>query len=110
MFSAFLEGSITREVLLVVVTDIRSGHVLVLDAGDALADLLALHVQYVTEHTHFTEVLLRQSIGRQRGRVIGRQRDQVMEDTRLASRICLEGTNLPVGFMTQLGFVVFNTH
>ena len=41
--AAGLQRGFAGEVFLVVVADVRARHVLVLHAGDALADLLALH-------------------------------------------------------------------
>ena len=58
VFTASLQGSISREVLLVIVADVRTRHVLVLDARDAITNLLALHVQNIAQHAQFTEVLL----------------------------------------------------
>src|SRR6476659_5136348 len=78
--AARLQRGFTGEIFLVLVTDIGAGHVLMLGAGDALTDLLALHVLHITEHALVAEILSREIVGRQRRRVIGRQRDQMVED------------------------------
>jgi hypothetical protein len=69
----------------VIVADVGSSHVLMLDAGDALTDFLTLNVLHVPKHTLLAEILLGQIISRQSCRVIGRQRDQMVED---ASTLC----------------------
>src|SRR5690606_15989434 len=51
-----------------------------------------------------------QVVGGQGGRVVGRQRDQVMEDASLSRAFTLEGTDLLVGNLSQLGFVVLDAH
>ena len=79
-----LEGSLAGEVFLVVVADVGAGHVLVLDAGDTLADFGALDVLDVAEHALVAEVLAGQVVGRQSGRVVGRQGDEMVEDAGLA--------------------------
>jgi hypothetical protein len=56
------------------------------------------------------EVFLGEVVGAQRGRVIGRQRDQVVEDAGLRRRIALEGADALVGFGGQLGAVVVDAH
>src|SRR5210317_1567730 len=56
VFTACLEGSVTGEVLLVVIADIGSRHILVLDARDALTNFLALHMEHVAQHAQITEV------------------------------------------------------
>src|SRR5262245_28852384 len=94
-----LEGRFAGEVLLVVVAHVGAGHVLVLDAGDALADFLALHVLHVTEHTLWAEIVLRQSVRRQRRRVVGRQRDEVVEDAGTLRTFRLEARDPLVGFL-----------
>ena len=75
-----LEGGLASEIFLVIVADVGAGHILVLHAGDALADLLALNVAHITEHALAAEVLFRQVVGGERRRVIGWQRDQMVED------------------------------
>ena len=45
-----------------VVAHIGAGHILVLNAGDALTNLLALNACNITEHTCFTEVLFSQVV------------------------------------------------
>ncbi len=46
-----------------VVTHVRTRHVLVLNTGDTLTKLLALYPRDVTQHTGFAEVLLSQVVG-----------------------------------------------
>src|SRR5882757_10397622 len=80
MGAAGLQSGLTGEVFLVFVADVRAGHILMLRAGDALTDFLALNIFHIAQHTLLAEILLREIVGRKRGRVIGRQRDQMMED------------------------------
>src|SRR3546814_4370574 len=82
MGSARLQRRFAREILLVVVADVGAGHVLVLHAGDALADFLPLHVEDISEHTGPTEIFLGEIVGRQRRRVVGGQSDEVVENAR----------------------------
>src|SRR5262245_47362935 len=79
--AARLQGSLAGEIFLVLVADIGAGHVLMLDAGDTLTDLLALNILHIAEHALLAEIVLRKSIRRQSCRVIGRQGDQMVEDT-----------------------------
>src|SRR6476646_8554947 len=74
--AARLQRGFTGEIFLVFVTDIGAGHVLMLGAGDALTDLLALDILHVAQHAMLAEIFLGEVIGRQRHRVISRQRDQ----------------------------------
>ena len=97
VFTAGFQSSFACEVLLVVVADVGASHVLVLDAGDALADFLALDVPDVAEHALAAEVFLGQVVGAQRRGVVGRQRDEVVEDPRLARRVGLEGADALIG-------------
>src|SRR5882757_1433132 len=80
MGAAGLQGGLTGEVLLVIVADVRAGHILMLRAGDALTDFLALNILHIAQHTLLAEIVLREIIGRKSCRVIGWQRDQMMED------------------------------
>src|SRR5947209_628940 len=50
MGAARLQRGFTGEIFLVIVTDIGAGHVLMLRTGDALTDLLALHILHVAQH------------------------------------------------------------
>ena len=43
VFTCRLQRCFAAEVILVIVADVRAGHVLMFHAGDALADFLALH-------------------------------------------------------------------
>ena len=52
-----LQGCLAGEVFLVVVADVGSGHVLVPHAGDALSDLLPLHVEDIAQHRLRAEIL-----------------------------------------------------
>src|ERR1700716_2263015 len=78
--AARLQSGFTREIFLVIVADIGAGHVLVLCTGDALTDLLTLNMLHIAQHALLAEILLREIISRQSCRVIGRQRDQMVED------------------------------
>jgi len=99
-----------REVLLVVVADVGASHVLVLHAGDALSDLLALYTCDVTQHARLTKVLLGQVVCRQGRGVVSRQGNQVVEDTRFTRSICLEGTDALISFLRQCCLIVLSTH
>src|SRR5579864_5063750 len=110
VFTRRFQGRFAAEILLVVVADVRAGHVLVLDAGDALPDFLTLHASHITQHALVAEVFLGQSVGRQCGGVVGRQRNQVVEDTCFARRVGLEGADLFVGGDRQFGLIVFHAH
>lgn len=70
-----------------------TGRVLMLCTGDALPDFLTLNVLHISKHALFAEVFLREIVGRQSCRVIGRQRDRVMEDARALGWIGLEGAD-----------------
>src|SRR6201995_3644719 len=105
-----LERGFAGEIALVVVADVGAGHVLVLHAGDALTDLGALDVLDVAQHALVAEVFPGEIVGRQRNRVIGRQRDQMVEDAGALGRIRLEGANTLVGFLCQRRVVVFRLH
>ena len=93
VFTTRLEGGITGKVLLVIVTHVGARHVLVLDTGDAETDFLALDFSHITQHAFIAEIIPGQRIGGQRGSVLSRQRDQVMENSRYACRVGLEGAN-----------------
>src|SRR3954452_12070433 len=80
--AARLQGRRAGEVSLVIVADVGAGHVLMLCTGDGLPDFLALNVLHIAKHALFAEVILREIVRRQSRRVIGRQRDQVVEDAR----------------------------
>ncbi|MBN8909729.1 MAG: FAD-dependent oxidoreductase [Rhodospirillales bacterium] len=108
--AAGLQRGLAGEILLVVVADVGAGHVLVADAGDALADLLALHLRHVAQHAFLAEVAPREVVHRQRGRVVGRQRDQVVEHAGALRRICLEGLDPTVGLGRERGLVVVHAH
>src|SRR5690554_6221677 len=72
VFTAGFQCRFTSEVFLMVVTDIGASHVLVLDAGDTLANFLTLHTLDVGQHAFFGEVTLGQVVGRQCSSVVGR--------------------------------------
>src|SRR6185369_13212059 len=108
--AARLQRGFTGEIFLVLVTDIGAGHVLMLGAGDTLTDLLALNILHIAQHALVTEILPGEIVGRQRCRVIGRQRDQVVEDAGPLRRVGLEGADALVGFNRQRRLVVFHLH
>src|SRR5690606_30563327 len=56
------------------------------------------------------EVAFCQVVGGQRGSVVGRQSNQVVEDAGFAGRVLLEGADALVGFVAQLGSVVLYAH
>src|SRR3546814_4760994 len=100
----------TRTDTLFPYTTLFRSHVLVLHAGDALADFLPLHVEDISEHTGPTEIFLGEIVGRQRRRVVGGQSDEVVENARALRRIRLEGADLFVRLGRQLGVVVDHAH
>jgi hypothetical protein len=110
VFTRRFQGRFAAEMLLVVVANIRARHVLVLDASDALTDFLTLRASHITQHALVAEVFLGQIVGRQCGGMVGRQRNQVVEDTCFARRVGLEGADLLVGGDRQFGLIVFHTH
>ena len=81
-----------------------------LHAGNALADFGALHVLHITQHAGVAEILLRQIVGGQGSGVIGRQRDQVVEDAGLGGGIALEGADALVGFLRQFAAIIIDAH
>src|SRR5690606_18834750 len=80
--TARFQSVITREVLFVIVTDVRTRHVLVLNTSDTLTDFFTLYASHVTQHTGFAEVFFGQVVHRQSSGVVSRQSDQVVEDVR----------------------------
>ncbi len=93
-----------------VITDVGTGHVLVLHSSDALTDFLTLYTSNVGQHAFVTEVALGQVVGRQSRSVVRRQSDQVVEYTCFTGRITLEVTAPLVSQLTQLGVVVLGAH
>ncbi len=81
-----------------------------LDRSNALAQFFALNTFHIGQHAFFTKVALRQVIGRQCCRVIGRQSDQVVEDSGFASRVALKVSRPLIRKLTQFGIVILNTH
>src|SRR5690554_435365 len=110
VFTAGFQRSVTGEVLFVSITDVRTSHVLVTYASDTFADLFALYASNVSQHAFFTEVAFCQVVSGQGGSVVGRQGDQVVENTCFTGSILLEALNTAVGFITQLGTVVVCAH
>src|SRR5690606_3184684 len=106
VFTTGLQSGFTSKVFLVVVADVGAGHALVLDAGDTLTDLLTLNAFHVGQHAFLCEVAFCQVVGGQRGSVVSRQSDQVVEAAGFAGRVLLEGADALVGFVAQLGSVV----
>src|SRR6267142_5600615 len=78
--AARLQSGFTGEIFLVIVADIGASHVLMLCTGDALTDLLTLNILHIAQHALLAEILPREIVSRQSCRVIGRQRDQMVED------------------------------
>ena len=93
-----------------IIANVRAGHVLVLHTSNALADFLTLDVLHVTKHGLLTEIFLRQIVSAQSGCVIGRQGDQVVEDTCPARRIGLEGADFLISSFRQLTVVIVRAH
>ncbi len=111
VLAASLQGCVPGEVLLVVVAEVTASHVLVLDRCNTLTDLLALHVANVgVAFPRQLEVALGQVVGRQRGSVVRRQGDEVVEDTGASCTVALEGAGFLVGELRELGAVVVHAH
>src|SRR5580693_1664939 len=53
--AARLQSGLAGEIFLVIVADVGAGHVLMLGAGDALTDFLALHVLHIAKHALLAE-------------------------------------------------------
>lgn len=105
-----LESSFAREILLVVVAHVGACHILVFYAGDALADFLALDIGDVSEHALLAEIFAGEIVSRERCGVIGRQRDQMMEDAGALGRIPLECPDLFIGFARQIAVIIRPAH
>src|SRR5690606_22839043 len=110
VFTAGFQSSFASEVLFMVVTEVGASHVLVLDAGDTLADFLTLNTFHVGQHAFLVEVPFCQVVGRQCGSVVSRQGDQVVEDTGFTGCISLEGADLLISQLGQVGLVVLDAH
>src|SRR3990167_3305993 len=110
VFAAGFQGCFTSEVLFVSIANVGAGHVLVLNAGDTLTDLLTLNAFHVGQHAFFCEVPFGQVVGGQRSGVVGRQGDQVVEDTSLSRSVALEGADHFVSTSSQVSCVVVNAH
>src|SRR5690554_169039 len=104
------QRSITCEEFLVVITDVRSSHILVLNSSDALTDLFTLYAFNVGQHAFSTEVAFGQVVGRQSRSVVSRQSDQVVEYTRFTCSVALEVSSPLVSQLAQLSVVVFCAH
>src|SRR4051794_14440413 len=110
MGAAGLQRRLAREIFLMVVADVGASHVLMPYAGDSLTDLLTLHVLHIAEHALLAEIFPCKVVGGQRRGVIGRQRDEVMEDAGALGRIRLEAPDQFVGFDRQRSAVVLSLH
>lgn len=64
VFARCFQCGITGKVFFVIVAHIGTGHVLVSDTSDTLANLLALYVQYVAQHALITKVISEEVVGR----------------------------------------------
>ncbi len=93
-----------------IITNVRTRHILVFHAGNALTNFFALYTSHITQHTCSTKVLFRQIIGRQGRCMISRQSDQVMENTGITGLISLEALDTLVCFQCQLCTVVIRAH
>ena len=80
VFARGFKRSFTGKVLLVVITHIRSSHILMLNTGYTLTDFLALNTGHIAKHALFTKVLLGQIICRQGCGMVGGQGNQMVED------------------------------
>ena len=56
VFAACFQSCFTGKILLVIITNVAASHILVFDAGDALADFFTLDVLDVTEHRLIAEI------------------------------------------------------
>ena len=75
------QGFLAKEVFLVIVANIRTGQILVFHRSLIAANFLTLNVAAIGEHTQIAEIAFRQNIYAQRRFVIGRQGDEMMDDT-----------------------------
>ena len=57
VFTASLQSCVTREELFVVITDVGTGHVLVLHSRDTLTDFLTLNACNVGQHAFFLSLI-----------------------------------------------------
>ena len=86
-----------------VIAHIGPRHILMPNTGDTLANFFALHTRNIAQHSRFTKILFGEIIGRQRRRVIRRQRNQMVENTGFSRRISLEGLDLLIRLLRQIG-------
>src|SRR5690606_20089099 len=110
VFTTSFQRSFTSKGFFVVVADVGAGHVLVLHGRDALTNFFPLNTGHVRQHAFVAEVACRQVVGGQRSGVVGRQRDQVVEDTRFTRRVALEVLGPLVRFGRQFAAVVVGAH
>ena len=73
-----------------VIADIRTGQILVLDRGLSATDFLPLNITHIGQHAQIAEITFRQNIRAKRCFVIGRQGNQMVENTGFTRRISLE--------------------
>src|SRR5690554_7462624 len=92
------------------ITDVRTRHVLVTNARNTLTNFFTLNAFNVSQHTLLTEVTFSQVVSRQRSSVVGRQSDQVVEDTRFTRCIFLEALDASISFVTQISTIVVSAH
>ena len=90
VFATGLQRGFAGEVFFVVVANIRTGHVLVFHAGNAVADFFTLHVFHISQHALVGKIAFGQCVGRQSGGVVSGQSNQVVENAGFAGSISLK--------------------
>lgn len=110
MGTACFQCSLSGKIFLMVITDVRTRHILVPDTGYALTDFLTLYSQNIAKHSRIAKIFLGEIVGRQGGGVIGRQCDQVMEDPRTFGTVGLERADAFIGLFCQFCTVILHAH
>merc|ERR1719323_2459170 len=104
------QGRVSREVVLVVVTNVGSGHVLVFHTVQTFSDLTTLDSADIGKHRVRSKVSLGDVVGGEGGSVVGWQCDEVMEHPSHLARLKLETLYLLVGQHGEGGVVVVGGH
>ena len=93
-----------------VVAHIRARHILVFNTRKLFANFSALHASDVSEHALISKVALREIVCAQCCRVVGRQSDEMMENTRFTRRVALEAANSIVCCPSQFTLIIASRH
>ena len=87
VFARSQQSIVSGEIFLVIVANIRTGQILVFHRSLIAANFLTLNVADIGQHTQIAEIAFRQNIYAQRRFVIGRQGDEMVENTGFARGI-----------------------